>query len=157
MTSSLTYYSLVITFDGVVHVPLPVVLLHVAEGGVDAALGSDGVAPRREQLGDDGGLEALSDQAEGGAQASSASAHDDGVVRVVDDGVVLGERLSGAGVEAATEVEAGRRCPRLQNIKGNVVSEVSIYEVEKGTEKVKHSFHQRGPSGRNNVETSNSN
>ena len=38
--------------DGVVGVPAPVVLRHVAEGGVDASLGRDGVRAGGEQLGD---------------------------------------------------------------------------------------------------------
>src|SRR5262245_64856048 len=43
--------------DGVVHVPAPVVLAHIAERGGDAALRRDGVGARREHLGDAGGLE----------------------------------------------------------------------------------------------------
>jgi len=41
----------VAAFDGVVHVPFPVVFLLVAKGGADAALGRPGVGPRRVQLG----------------------------------------------------------------------------------------------------------
>ena len=44
-------------FDGVVHVPGPVVRAHVAEAGGDPALGGDGVAAGREDLGDAGGLQ----------------------------------------------------------------------------------------------------
>ena len=45
---------------GVVHVPAPVVLAHVAERGADAALRGHGVAARGEQLGDAGGRQARS-------------------------------------------------------------------------------------------------
>ena len=45
--------------DGVVHVPAPVVGLHVAERRVDAALRRHSVRPSREQLRDDGSLEPL--------------------------------------------------------------------------------------------------
>ncbi len=43
--------------DGVVHVPAPVVLAHVAERSRDAALGRDGVRAGRKHLGDAGGLQ----------------------------------------------------------------------------------------------------
>ena len=44
--------------DGVVEMEAPVVLAHVAERGADAALRRDGVAARREHLGDAGGRQA---------------------------------------------------------------------------------------------------
>ena len=71
--------------DGVVHVPAPVVLAHVAERGADAALRRHGVAARREHLGDAGGLQAGGAHAEGGAQAGPAGADHHHVVGVVDD------------------------------------------------------------------------
>ena len=71
--------------DGVVHVPAPVVLAHVAERGADAALRGDRVAAGGEHLGDAGGLQALLGQAEGGPQAGTAGADDDDVVGVVDN------------------------------------------------------------------------
>jgi hypothetical protein len=43
------------------------------------------VRPRREQLRDDGRLEALLDEAECGAKAGAAGTDDDGVVLVIDD------------------------------------------------------------------------
>lgn len=48
----------------VVHVPLPVVVLHVAEGGVDATLSGDCVRTGGEEFCDDGGFEAFGDEAE---------------------------------------------------------------------------------------------
>src|SRR6185436_5154738 len=43
---------------GVVHVPAPIILMHVAERRRDAALRRHRVRARRENLGDAGGLEA---------------------------------------------------------------------------------------------------
>lgn len=60
------------SFHCVVHVPLPVVVLHVAEGRIDAALCCNCVRSGGEEFGDDGGFEALGDQTEGGPQSSSA-------------------------------------------------------------------------------------
>src|SRR5690606_10709757 len=71
------------TLDGIVHVPPPVVLVHVSEGGVDATLGSDGVASCGEELRDTGGVEASLGKTEGGAKASAAGADDDSIVLVV--------------------------------------------------------------------------
>ena len=45
--------------DCVVHVPPPVVGFHVAEGGVDTALGGHGVGAGGEELGNDSGLESF--------------------------------------------------------------------------------------------------
>ena len=73
--------------DGVEHVPLPAVGPHVLQGGGDAALGRDRVRPRREDLGDAGGLQALLGHAERGAQPRAAGADDDDVELVIDIGV----------------------------------------------------------------------
>lgn len=69
--------------DGVVHVPLPIVILHVAQSGVDATLSGDGVRSGREQLGDHRSLESLSDQAIGRAKTGAAGSHHHCVVRMV--------------------------------------------------------------------------
>ena len=66
--------------DGVVHVPAPVVLGHVAERGADTALGGDGVAAGRIDLGHAGRVEAGRGHAERGAQAGAAGTDDDDVV-----------------------------------------------------------------------------
>ena len=72
---------------GVVHVPAPVILAHVAERGADAALGGDGVAAGREDLGDAGRLQARGAHAEGGAEPGAAGPHHHHVIGVVDDAV----------------------------------------------------------------------
>lgn len=73
--------------------PPPVVRLHVAEGGVDAPLGGHGVGSGGEELGDDGRLEALLHEAEGGAEAGAARAHHHGVVLVVHHRVLPRDRV----------------------------------------------------------------
>ena len=55
--------------DSVVHVPPPVVLVHVAERGVDATLSGDSVASRGEELGYASRVETSLGQAEGRSQA----------------------------------------------------------------------------------------
>ena len=97
--------------DGVVHVPAPVVGLHVAERRVDAALRRHRVGPRREQLRDDGRLEPLLHETEGRAEPGPSRAHDDGVVLVVDDGVLARDvlvHLRGALARRAPEAPGGR-------------------------------------------------
>jgi hypothetical protein len=69
--------------DRVVHVPSPVVLVHVAERGVDAALGGDRVASRGEELGNAGRVEASLGQAEGGTQTGAAGTDDERIVLMV--------------------------------------------------------------------------
>ena len=69
--------------DGVVHVPAPVILAHIAEAGRDAALGRHSVRAGREDLGDAGGLQARLGAAEGGAEAGAAGADDDDVELVI--------------------------------------------------------------------------
>ena len=74
--------------DGVIHVPSPVIRLHVAKGRVDASLGGDGVAAGGEELGDDGGLEPLLNETESCSEAGTSSSNDDGIVLMVDDWVL---------------------------------------------------------------------
>ena len=70
----------VAALDGVEHVPLPVVLLEVAEGGADAALGGAGVGAGRIELGQDRGVDPGLGQLDGGPQAGAAGPDDQGVV-----------------------------------------------------------------------------
>ena len=73
--------------DGVVHMPSPVVLAHIAERCGNAALRRDGVRAGREDLGDAGGAQAGFRAADDGAQAGAAGADDDDVVTVIFDRV----------------------------------------------------------------------
>ncbi len=90
--------------DGVVHVPAPVVLVHVAERGRDAALGGDGVRSRRKNLGDTGGAKAGLAAADHGAQAGAAGADDHDVVGMVFDriGLAVGGGAGAVGALAVT-------------------------------------------------------
>ena len=67
---------------------------HVAERGVDPALGGDGVAAGRVDLGDAGGLQPGLDHADRGAQARAAGAHHQAVELVIGDRVGLGHGIS---------------------------------------------------------------
>ena len=73
--------------DGVVHVPAPVVLAHVAERGGNAALRGNGVRAGREHLGDAGRAQAGLAAADHGAQAGAAGADHHHVVAVILDRV----------------------------------------------------------------------
>ena len=78
-------HQVVATLDGVEHVPLPVVLLLVAQGGTHAALRGAGVGAGRVQLRQDRGVHAGLGQLERGPQARPAGADDERVV-VADEG-----------------------------------------------------------------------
>src|SRR5262249_4412349 len=57
------------TLDGVVHVPAPIILAHIAERGGDAALPRNRVRTRREDLGDARGAQTRFTAADDRAQA----------------------------------------------------------------------------------------
>ena len=91
--------------DGVVHVPAPVVLAHVAERGGDAALGGNGMRAGGEDLGDIGGLQPRLAGAERGAQAGAAGADHHHIVGMVDEGIGLAVH----GRRTVAAVSHGRR------------------------------------------------
>ncbi len=66
----------VAALDGVVHVPVPVVRLHVAERGVDAALRRHGVRARGKYLGHDRDMRLALRQLQRRAQPAAAGADD---------------------------------------------------------------------------------
>ena len=74
--------------DGVVHVPAPVVLTHVAQRCADAALRRNGVTASRKYLGEASGLEARLGQTKGCSQACTAGTYDHDIVAVIDEFVV---------------------------------------------------------------------
>ncbi len=73
------------SFDGVVHVPAPVVLAHVAERRGNAALGRDGVRAGRKHLADAGGAQPRLAAADHRAQPRAAGPDHDDVVAVIFD------------------------------------------------------------------------
>ena len=106
----------VASLDGVVHVPAPVVLRHVAKRRVDAALRGHRVRAGGEELGDAGRPEAGLGEAHGGAEAAAAASHDHGIVLVVDDGV-LADRAAAAACRGR-EAPPGR-CRRGRPPRGD--------------------------------------
>ena len=100
----------VAALDGVVHVPLPVVLFLVAQRGADAALGRAGVRPRGVELGQHGRLDAVARELERRPQAGAAGTDDDGLV-VVDGRPASGRATApapSAGVAARRWLPIGR-------------------------------------------------
>lgn len=71
------------TLDGIVHVPPPIILVHVTQRSIDTALRGHGVASSREELGDAGSVEPSLGKTEGSAQARAAGSDDNGIVLVV--------------------------------------------------------------------------
>jgi hypothetical protein len=72
------------TLHGVVVVPPPIVLTHVAQSGVDATLSSHSVGASGEKLGDAGSLEAIFNEAYSGSKASASRTDNKGIVSVVN-------------------------------------------------------------------------
>jgi hypothetical protein len=68
---------IVATLDGVEHVPLPVILFHIAECGTDAALCSARVRSRWIQLREHRCWNAFTSELEGSPEASAARANND--------------------------------------------------------------------------------
>lgn len=62
--------------DGVIHVPLPIVVLHIPESGIDSSLGSYCVRTCREEFCDNCGLETFSYQTKGSTETSSTLKQD---------------------------------------------------------------------------------
>mmetsp|Transcript_26177 Transcript_26177/g.71816 ORF Transcript_26177/g.71816 Transcript_26177/m.71816 type:complete len:667 (-) Transcript_26177:261-2261(-) len=91
----------VASLDRVVHVPPPVVLGHVAEGGVDSALGCHRVRASGKELGHAGRLESGFRQPHGGTQTRTSGADHYGVVLVVHDRVVALQSGGDAALEHA--------------------------------------------------------
>ena len=72
-------------FHGVIHVPAPVILAHVAECGGNTALRGDRVTARGEHLGQAGGGESGLRQTERRAQSGAAGSNHHHIVGVVDE------------------------------------------------------------------------
>jgi hypothetical protein len=71
------------TLYGVVHVPPPVILVHVSERGIDTTLGGDGVRSSRKEFGNASSVESSLCQTEGSAQTCTSGSDNDGVVLMV--------------------------------------------------------------------------
>ena len=73
---------------GVVHMPAPVILSHVAQRRTDAALRGHRVATRRKHLADACRFETGFRQSEGRPQSSAAGTDDDNIIRVINEGII---------------------------------------------------------------------
>ncbi len=71
------------TLHGVVHVPSPVILVHVAKSGVDSSLCGYGVGSSWEELGNTSSVESSLGKTESCAKTSSTGTDDDGIILVV--------------------------------------------------------------------------
>ncbi len=69
--------------DRVVHMPVPVVLAHIAERGGDATLGRDGVGAGGKHLGHARGFQARLHASQHRAQAGAAAADNDDIIGVI--------------------------------------------------------------------------
>src|SRR5690606_24732888 len=104
--------------DGVVHVPAPVVLAHVAERRADAALRRHRVAAGRKHLAQASGRQALLGKAQGRPQTRAAGADDDDVVAVIDELVVFTHCVGPNAIRntANTAAVASAACPNVDRI-----------------------------------------
>ena len=115
----------VTSLNCIISVPPPVVFGHIRQGGVNTTLGSNGVRPRRKELGNTSGVESGGAQAKRSPQARTAGSHNNSVVLVVDNGVRVFElgfraeeraaaedRTLGGGGRARTGDKPGHGCPR---------------------------------------------
>jgi hypothetical protein len=82
------------TLNRVVEVPSPIILVHIAESSIDTALSSNSVRSGREKLGDAGSLVASLGEAKSSSQTGTASTDDEGVISVIDHGVVADSGLT---------------------------------------------------------------
>jgi hypothetical protein len=80
----------------------------LSERGIDTTLRGDSVRTGREELGDTGGVEASLGETKGRAQTSSSSANNDGIVLVVDNGVLARDKARGLlGLQVLGSKDAG--------------------------------------------------
>lgn len=100
----------------VLHVPPPVVLGHVSEGGVDTSLGGDRVRSSREQLGDASGVESSLGESEGSCITVQSEGNEISA-RPVKVGTIEREevkRTSKTGSSSSAEgSQGGSRCGKL--------------------------------------------
>jgi hypothetical protein len=78
------------SLDRIVHMPPPIVLVHISQCSVDTPLRGHRVRPGRKELGYTGSVEASFSETECGAQASSTGSDDHSIVLVVYHRVLAG-------------------------------------------------------------------
>lgn len=82
------------SLHSIIEVELPVIVMHVSEGGIDSSLSGNGVRSGWEELRDTCGFESGLGQTEGSSEASATCADDDGVICMVNDGIVSNAALT---------------------------------------------------------------
>ncbi len=122
------------TLDGVVHVPLPQILPHVAERRRHAALGGHGMAASGEYLGQAGSLQSFLRHAEGGAQPGATGANHDHIVAMMNDFVCVGHETSASGdghqASATLSTATTAMIPSRNNT--NCVTSSAVYLAHSG-------------------------
>ena len=103
------------TFDGIVHVPLPMVGSHVTKAGSDSALRSDRMTAGRKDLGHACRLEALSCRAHRRPQASAPGADHHDVIRMIND--LVGAQATPPNAISASAKSANAPPPTARNRK----------------------------------------
>lgn len=71
------------TLHGIVHMPPPVVLVHVSERSIDTTLGGDGVGTSGEKLRDTGSLEASLGQAKRRSQTGTSGTDNNRIILMI--------------------------------------------------------------------------
>ncbi len=75
----------VFMIDHSLHVPLPVIVLHISECRIDATLSSHSMRSSRKQLGNNGGFKSFFHQAESCSQAGASGSDHNRIVIVIYD------------------------------------------------------------------------
>lgn len=80
--------------DGIVHVPSPIVFVHVTQSSIDTTLSSDSMTSSREKLRDTGSVETSLGKTESSTKTGATGTNNEGIVLVVLDSKLLITGLS---------------------------------------------------------------
>ena len=83
----------VASLDSIISVPPPVVVMHVSKGRIDTSLSSNSMRTGGEKFRNAGSLEALLDETESRAKASSSGSNHHSIKGMVDDSIFLEESV----------------------------------------------------------------
>jgi len=82
------------TLYSIVEMPSPVILVHVTESCINTTLSGNSERSSREQLRDASGLETSLGQTESSSETGTTSSDDDGIILMINDGVVTDAALA---------------------------------------------------------------
>lgn len=71
------------TFDSIVHMPPPIILVHISKCGVYTSLCGNGVTPSRKELRYTSGIKPCFSQAESRSKSRPAGTNNEGIILVV--------------------------------------------------------------------------